>query len=106
MLHAQKLMPQLEAYKGTFPRVLLTLQNKRGKRNEKLRMSGKQKMGRKKAPATTLNLFRQIFSDKWTDEAQEEIEKSENVSSSNISISKTDLENFVKKNTLKPRFHL
>ena len=34
--------------KGTSPRVLLTLQNKRGKRNEKLRMSGKQKMGRKK----------------------------------------------------------
>ena len=34
--------------KKTFPRVLLTLQNKRGKRNEKLRMSGKQKMRRKK----------------------------------------------------------
>ena len=56
--------------------------------------------------ATTLNLFRQICSDKWTDEAQEEIEKSDNLSSSNIRISKTDLENFVKKNTLKPRFHL
>ena len=56
--------------------------------------------------ATTLNLFRQICSDKWTDEAQEEIEKPYNLSSSNIRISKTDLENFVKKNTLKLRFHL
>ena len=64
-------------------------------------------MGRKKRLlATTLNLFRQICSDKWTDEAQEESEKSANLSSSNIRISKTDLENFVKKNTLKPRFHL
>ena len=60
----------------------------------------------KRLLATTVNLFRQICSDKWTDEAQEESERSANLSSSNIRISKTDLENFVKKNTLKPRFHL
>ena len=60
----------------------------------------------KRLLATTLNLFRQICSDKWTDEAQEEIEKSDNLSSLNIRISKTDLKQFVKKNTLKPRFHL
>ena len=83
-----------------FPRVLLTMQNKRGKINEKLRMSGK------KAPCNNAKLFRQICSDKWTDEAQEEIEKSDNLSSSNIRISKTDLKQFVKKNILKPRFHL
>ena len=51
-------------------------------------------------------MFRQVCSDKWTDKAHEEIEKSDNLSSLNIRISKTDLENFVKKNTLKPRFHL
>ena len=51
-------------------------------------------------------MFNQICSDKWTDEAQEESEKSANLSSSNIRSSKTDLENLVKKNTLKPRFHL
>ena len=33
---------------SNFPRVLLAMQNKRGKRNEKLRMSGKQEMGSKK----------------------------------------------------------
>ena len=60
----------------------------------------------KRLLATTLNLFRQICSDKWTDEAQEEIEKSDNLSSSNIRISKTNLKQFVKKNTLKPKFHL
>ena len=44
-------------------------------------------------------MFRQICSDKWTDESY-------NLSSLNIRISKTDLKKFVKKNTLKPRFHL
>ena len=68
-------------------------------------MSGK-RWEEKRLLATTLNLFSQIGSDKWTDEAQEEIEKSDNLSSSNIRISKTDLKKFVKKNTLKLRFHL
>ena len=60
----------------------------------------------KRLLTTTLNLFRQICSDKWTDVAQEEIEKSYNLRPSNIRISKTDLENFVQKNALKPKFHL
>ena len=77
-------------------------QKKRKIENEWKTKDGKQK----RLLATTLNLFRQICIDKWTDEAQEEIEKSDNLSSSNIRISKTDLKKFVKKNTLKPRFHL
>ena len=77
-------------------------QKKRKIENEWKTKNGK----RKRLLATTLNLFRQTCSDKWTDEAQEEIEKSDNLSSSNIRISKTDLKKFVKKNTLKPRFHL
>ena len=77
-------------------------QKKRKIANEWKTKDGKQK----RLLATTLNLFHQICIDKWTDEAQEEIEKSDNLSSSNIRISKTDLKKFVKKNTLKPRFHL
>ena len=76
-------------------------------KKRKIENEWKTKDGKKKRLlATTLNLFRQICSDKWTDEAQEEIEKSGNLSSSNIRISKTDFKKFVKKNTLKPRFHL
>ena len=83
-----------------------TAEQKRQKKR-KIESEWKTKDGKKKRLlATTLNLFRQICSDKWTDEAQEESEKSANLSSSNIRISKTDLENFVKKNTLKPRFNL
>ena len=94
----------LETLKGTFPWVLLTLQNKRGEKKRKIENEWKTKDGKKRLLATTLNLFRQICSDKWTDEAEEEIEKSDNLSSSNIRNSKTDLENFIKKNTLKPSF--
>ena len=76
-------------------------------KKRKIENEWKTKDGKKeRLLATTVNLFRQICSDKWTDEAQEEIEKSDNLSSSNIRISKTDLKKFVKKNTLKPRFHL
>ena len=64
-------------------------QKKRKIENEWKTKDGKQK----RLLTTMLNLFRQICIDKWTDEAQEEIEKSDNLGSSNIRISKTDLKN-------------
>ena len=68
-------------------------QKKRKIENEWKTKDGKQK----RLLATMLNLFRQICIDKWTDEAQEEIEKSDNLSSSNIRISKTDLKNLLRR---------
>ena len=100
-------MPQLETLKKYFSTSPADTAEQRRQKKRKIENEWKTKDGKKTMLlATTLNLFRQISSDKWTGEAQEEIKKSDNLSSSNIRISKTDLENFVKKNTLKPRFHL
>ena len=85
-------MPQLETLKKNFSTSAADTAEQKRQKKRKIENEWKTEDEKKKMLlATTLNLFRQICSDKWTDEAREEIEKFNNLSSSNIRISKTDL---------------